>query len=127
MDNFETRKAWRQALKEGDGVVITESNYRSKSIAVVQRITATQVIVIGDMSRERRFNKSMGREVGSPYGASLSPITAEARAQIQAAKNRQEFGSLTYRPDRLADDEIAVMLEALKALHASKEAQGVAP
>lgn len=121
-------KEWRQSLKQGDGVVISEgSRLDSKSIAVVERTTSTQIIVLSSLGRERRFNKSMGREVGSPYGARLSPITAGARAQIQAAKNRQEFGSLTYRPDRLADDEIAVMLEAVKALRASKETPEVAP
>ncbi len=121
----EQSKAWRQSLKDGEGVVITEGRHNNKSIAVVDRITATQIIVRGETGVERRFNKSLGREVGSPYGARLSPITAEAREEIKAEKNRREFGSLTYRADRLADDEIAVMLEAVKALRASKEAPEV--
>lgn len=108
---FEKGKAWRQLLKAGDGVVITERGIsRKKSIATVERVTATQVIV---SDRNRRFNKQYGREVGTSYGASITPVTDKDRADIRAEKNRSEFNSLTYRTEKLSDKEIAVMLDAL--------------
>ncbi|MBV4507737.1 hypothetical protein HU751_023170 [Pseudomonas sp. BW13M1] len=118
-EKFEEGKAWRQSLKAGDGVVITERDIaRRKSITTVERVTATQVIV---SDRSRRFNKQYGREVGTTYGATITPVTSEARARILADKNRSEFSTLTYRADRLSDEEISAMLDAVKALRASKE------
>jgi hypothetical protein len=119
IEDFEKAKAWRQSLKAGDGVVITErSMQRRKSIVTVERVTATQVIV---SDRNRRFNKQYGREVGTSYGATITPVTERDRADILADKNRSEFNTLTYKTERLSDEEIAVMLHAVKALRASKE------
>lgn len=117
--DFEQEKAWRQSLKAGDGVVITEKGmYRRKSIVTVERVTATQIIV---SDRNRRFNKQYGREIGTSYGASITPVTDLDREHIRADKNRSDFSTLIYRPERLSDEEIAVMLDAVKALRASKE------
>lgn len=116
---FEDGKAWRQSLKAGDGVVITEKGiHRRKSIVTVERVTATQIIV---SDRNRRFNKQYGREVGTSYGATITPVTDLDRAHIRADKKRSDFATVIYRPDRLTDDEIAVMLDAVRALRASKE------
>lgn len=120
-ENYEKAKAWRESLKSGDEVVVTEGgNYRylRKSIAAVERVTATQIIV-GD--RDRRFNKTYGREVGTAYGATISPVTEKDLADIRASKNRSEFTTIVYRPDSLSDEEIGVMLDAIYSLRASKK------
>jgi len=118
-DEHEKAKVWRQSLKAGDGVVITDKGvYRRKIITTVERVTATQIIVA---DRGRRFNKTYGREVGTSYGATISPVTEKDRADIRASRNRSEFNTIVYRPDALSDEEIAVMLEAIYRLRGSKE------
>lgn len=118
-EDFEKAKAWRQGLKAGDGVVITEKGIgRRKSITTVERVTATQIIV---SDRGRRFNKQYGREIGASYGPTITPITGKDRAEIRADKNRSDFNTLTYRTERLTDEEIAVMLDAVSALRASNK------
>ena len=87
--DFEQEKAWRQSLKAGDGVVITEKGmYRRKSIVTVERVTATQIIV---SDRNRRFNKQYGREIGTSYGASITPVTDLDREHIRADKTAPTF------------------------------------
>lgn len=111
--------SWRQGLKAGDGVVITEKGIgRRKSITTVERVTATQIIV---SDRGRRFNKQYGRGIGTSYGPTITPITDKDRSEIRADKNRSDFTSLTHRTERLTDEEIAVMLDAVFALRASQK------
>lgn len=120
-EDFEKAKAWRQSLKPGDGVVITEKGMsRRKRIATVDRVTATQIIV---SDRGRRFNKQYGREVGTSYGPTITPVTDLDRQHIRADKNRADFASLIYRPERLSDEEIAAMLKAVSEVRASKQGE----
>lgn len=122
--NHEEQKAWRQNLKEGSGVLITwRGVFRNQSIGIVQRTTATQIIVHNETGQELRFNKSHGHFVGDSYRMAISPITDAARAQIRNAKNREKFSSLVYRIDSLTDDEITVMLAAIQELRDGKAVQ----
>lgn len=108
---------WLQGLKGGSGVVVINRG-APYTIATVERITATQVILSGVHGR---FRRDTGRQVGNPHGMQIRPITDDARASLQAKRNRSELSTLTHRIDRLSDAEVAVMLDALKQYRAGQE------
>lgn len=109
--NIAERKAyhdWLAKLSKGDEVATT-GRYGTQGIGVVERQTATQ-IVLRDGSRYRLKD---GYVVGDGYGQ-LQPITDAYREGILARKRRDQFVSEARTANSLTDGEISAMLFALK-------------
>jgi len=105
-----TGNEWLESLAPGDEVAIFEGGWREPyRLAKVARLTSTQVIVD---DRGRRFRKVGGVEVAKSYTPRLGPVTDEIRAKIKAVHNRSRFKLLTYREEKLTDEQIAAMLSA---------------
>lgn len=73
-------------LKAGDHVVVVSPYGSGYTVAVVDRVTPTQIVVGGC-----KYNKAMGREVGSSGWAS-SIITIAPHLFVEAKKQKADKG-----------------------------------
>lgn len=108
------RQQWLSSLQVGDEVALP----RADLIAVVTRLTPKQII-IGQAPRESRFDAGTGYSIGGSAFTTLQPVTDDLRQRIKIKANRARIKMEAYQSDRLTDDEITVMLEALDKHRAS--------
>lgn len=83
--NDKNHKEWLASLKPGDKVAIPRksmSSYSSYDISTVERLTNTQIIILGG----NRYRKENGRPIGSVYGMRLQPYSDDVKADIALIK-----------------------------------------
>lgn len=125
--NFYTEtehKAWRQSLKVGDKITIAR-NLRI-TVFVVDRKTATRIIVRDSQNNLRTFLTDSGKEVGA--SAFLHFYDAEqiaaVRAEIKDALNRQSIRDIGKAFStgaglaNLSEEQAATLAAELKQLYA---------
>ena len=85
---------WLQQVKPGD-VVATGSGWQMPTPAKVEKLTATQIVLVGGRRYRRRDGRAIGAgSWGAPY---LYPMTAELREQIQDGDRRRRALAVIYK------------------------------
>jgi hypothetical protein len=112
-----SESGWLQELKAGDGVIIVRD--RKKSIAMVDRVTATQIVV-----GEQRFNRQTGEGLGRKdrsYSLWLKPMSGKDAAEIEHLDLARRLGWMEV------GDWHEVPLEKLRAVAAILDEPAVRP
>ncbi len=115
-------KEWLKGIAVGDTVVVRRpggiSRRANYSLAKVDRLTATQIIIRNEYAREERFRRSDGSKISDRWGTDLMPMTDNVRKNMHEQRIENRFATLVVHGNKtlsIADRE--AMLAAYDALH----------
>jgi len=91
-----TEQGWRDNLKKGDEVFVSQSFSRTPEKEMVSRVTATQVFIRLNERYEKAFRKKDGYNVGgsSFHRNRIFMPTDEIRARVELAELMQKARNL---------------------------------
>ena len=116
--DYQERKAWAPTLKEGDEVCLIGSGYYTvPPLLRVQRLTATQMVLLNEHGREYRARRDDGRVVGRDY-TYIDKVTDEVREKIEYAALASWLSGLTTSYGAVKRDRMPLaVLRAMKATY----------
>lgn len=105
-------------IEPGMTVVIYSSRATESATALVERLTATQIVLRGTGGQELRYRRDNGHKCGDHYGGGeLRPTTDPAfLAQQREVRQRRAIGSVRAAADALRHNTGTVGLEGLVKL-----------
>lgn len=111
---------WLAGLGEGQQAAILSPGWEAAvRVVTVERLTATQIVLVGD---ERRFRRDDGRQVGD-HKTELLPLDAW---EVRSAQVREAYASATSeiyqierRVDRTNPRTPEVYAQGLRDIHAA--------